>query len=137
MRRGGGLNARGNVLLPHVAIPVSGAFMKALVESREFGQRANKFDLWVGQLAGLGRSRPRIAALEDLRQLASIESACPVLAAGVEEVEHSSRLVQESHSVDAAVNYPADLLAETLGSGALLAANSSFLIEGKKAVQNQ
>ena len=102
--------------------------MKALVVSREFGQRAREFDLWVGQLAGLGRSRPWVAALEDLRQAGSVESAGPIFAAGVEKVKHSTRLVQECHSVDAAVKDPEDLLTETLSSGALLAANSGFLI---------
>ena len=115
-------------MLPHVAVPVSRAFVKTLVVSREFGQRAREFDLWVGQLAGLGRSRPWVAALEDLRQAGSVESAGPIFAAGVEEVKHSARFVQECHSVDATVKDPEDLLAEMLSSGALLAANSGFLI---------
>ena len=72
-------------MLPHVAVPVPRAFVKALVVSREFGQRAKEFDLWVGQLAGLGRSRPWVAALEDLRQAGSVESAGPIFAAGVEK----------------------------------------------------
>ena len=115
-------------MLPHVAVPVSKAFVKALVVSREFGQRAREFDIWVGQLAGLWRSRPWVAALEDLRKAGSVASAGPIFAAGVEEVKHSARFVQERHSVDAAVKKPEDLLAETLSSGALLAANSGFLI---------
>ena len=102
--------------------------MKALVVSREFGQREMEFDLWVGQLAGLGRSRPWVAALKDLRQAGSVESTGPIFAGGVEEVKHSARFVQECHSVDAAVKNPEDLLAETLSSGALLATNSGFLI---------
>ena len=106
--------------------------MKALVVSRELGQRAREFDPWVGQLAGLGRSRPWVAALEDLRQAGTVESSGPVFAAGVEEVKHSARFVQECHSVDAAVKNPEDLLAETLSSGALLAANSGFLIERQR-----
>ena len=72
--------------MPHVAVPVSRAFMKALVVSREFGQRAREFDRWVGQLAGLGWSRPWVAMLEDLRQAGSVESTGPIFAAGVEEV---------------------------------------------------
>ena len=115
-------------MLPHVAVPVPRAFVKALVISREFGQRAREFDLWLGQLAGLGRSRPWVAALEDLRQAGSVERAGPIFAAGVEEVKHSARFVQECHSVDAAVKDPEDLLVETLSSGTLLAANSGFLI---------
>ena len=114
--------------MPHVAVPVSRAFMKALVVSREFGQRAREFDLWVGQLAGLGWSWPSVAALEDLCQAGSFESTGPMFAAGVEEVNHSARFVQECHSVDAAVKDPEDLLAETLRSGGLLSANSGFLI---------
>ena len=106
--------------------------MKALVVSREFRQRASEFDLWVGQLAGLGWSRPWVPTLEDLRQAGSVESAGPIFAAGFEEVKHSARFVQECHSVDAAVKDPENLLAEMLGSGALLAANSSFLITRQK-----
>ena len=102
--------------------------MKALVVSKEFGQRAREFDLWVCQLAGLGRSRPWVAALENLRQTGFVKSAGPIFAAGVEEVKHSARLVQECHSVDAAIKDPEDLLAETQSSGPRLAANSGFLI---------
>ena len=102
--------------------------MKALVKFKEFGQRAREFDLWVGQLAGLGRTRPWVAALEDLRQAGSVESAGPIFAAGVKKVEYSARFVQECHPVDAAVKDPKDLLAKTLGTRALLAANSGLLI---------
>ena len=123
-------------MLPRVAVPVSMAFVKALVGSREFGKRARKFDLWVGQLAGLGRSRPWVAALDDLRQAGSVERAGPIFAAGVEEVKHSAGFVQECHSVDAAVKDREDLLAENLSSGALLATNSGFLVARQEHRRN-
>ena len=80
------MNTCGNVLLPHVAVPVSGTFVIALVVSKDFGPRAIKFDLWVGQLAGLMRSRPWVVALEDLRQKGSFVSAGLILAAGAKKV---------------------------------------------------
>ena len=83
---------------------------------------------WVGQLAGLGRSRLWVAALEDLRHAGFIESAGLILAAGVEEVKHSARFVQKCHFGDAAVKNPEYVLAETIFSRALVAANSGLLI---------
>ena len=80
----------------------------------------------------MGRSRPWVAALEDLLLAGSVESVCPIFAAGVEKVKHSVRFVQECHSVDAAVKNLEDLLAETLSSGALLEANSGFVIVRQK-----
>ena len=80
------MNACGDEVLPHVAVSVPRAYVKALIENRELSQRPREFDLGVRQLERLLRARPLVAAPEDLSEGCSIERAGPVLAAEVEDV---------------------------------------------------
>ena len=74
------------------------------------------------------RTRQLVTAIGNLCKRGSVESAGSALALEIEKVEHAARVVHESHQLDAAgVMDPEDVLAELLGSGTLVATNSSHL----------
>ena len=102
--------------------------MSTLVEFVKLVKRRGKLDLCVGQVARLRMTRPLVDALQHLGKRGTVKNARKVLAVEVNNVQHTARLVYESHMFDAAgVDDPVDLLDELLDSGALLASNSCLL----------
>ena len=124
------LSACGDDVLPHVAVFLPRAFVKALIEPRELSQRPKAFNMCLCQLERLRGTRPLVAALENLSEGCSIERAGPVLALVIEDVQHAARLVQEGHQLDAAgVKDPEGLQTEVFSLTTLFTANSSFLLK--------
>ena len=115
-------------MLPHVAVSVPTAFVKALIKTRKLSQRPREFDLGVSHFERLRGAKSLVATPEHLSEGCSIKRAGPVLAVEVEDVKHAARLVREGHQLNAAgVEDTEDLLTELVDLGALFTANSGLL----------
>lgn len=98
-----------------------------MLESDEFVKLSKEYDICVGQFERLQETKRLFHTLKHLVQRCDVESANPVLAVQVEDVEHDARLVHEHYVLDAdRVDNPVDLLAELFDVNALLASDSSL-----------